>query len=171
MKKVIAFALVFVLLLGINMTAFAAGTTSPSSTDSSSNYTTATPADGRVSRHGLDVCNNSDDTIDTVPSNRIIRLAVGQAGVLGHDDKNAFMSAFSAVREIKDRLVKYFYWLNTNGYEKPDDFAYFKLTFKCAGENVKVSVNGKDVEVVHVDGNEYFAKLPELGAIAISCDQ
>ena len=32
------------------------------------------------------------------------------------------------------------------------------------------TVNGNPMEVVHVDGVDYYAKLTEFGAVAIMCD-
>ncbi len=66
--------------------------------------------------------------------------------------------------------MKYFFWLDVKGgYEIPAG-DYIRYDFTCQGENVQLQVNGKDMEVVHVDGADYYAKLTELGAVSILCD-
>ena len=50
------------------------------------------------------------------------------------------------------------------------DFGYGKFKFNCAGDNVECTVNGKPMEVVHVDGDDYFAKLTEFGPVMVVCD-
>ena len=161
MKKVLAFVLTAALVLSIGVTAFADN--SPVVRD----YTRvtadgSTPAPASTDESGLEVCNVKDEVIDVVPDSKVVRLSVGQA---------VFMDALAAARAVTDKLVQSIFWLNVKDYEEPADFAYYRLIFSCTGENVQVSVNGKDMEVVHIEDTNYYAKLTELGAVTISCDK
>ena len=170
MKKILAFALALTLILSLGVSAFAA---SPTPTTTSETTTSALPVTKGLASDGsgLAVCNASDDVIDTVPSSKVVRIGVGQAGILAAESKDALIKAFGEAKSVTDKLVMYLFWLNTNGYTEPDGFKYYKLPFICSGENVKVTVNGKDMEVVHEDGASYFAKLTELGVVCITCDK
>ena len=160
MKKILAFALALTLILSISVTAFA------DKSPSASAEVAVGPDD-----YALEVCNSSDKVIDLVPSNKITRLGVGQAGSLDEADRKTFLDNYEEVKKITDKLVLYFFWLDVKNYEKPADFAYYRYWFSCSGENVKVTVNGKEMSVVNVEGSRYYAKLTELGAIAIICDK
>ena len=172
MKKILAFALALTLILSLGVSAFAEGE-SPSKDSSSGTTSSALPVTKGLANDGsgMAVCNASDDVIDTVPSSKVVRIGVGQAGILAAESKDALIKAFGEVKSVTDKLVMYLFWLNTNGYTAPEGFKYYKLPFTCAGENVKVTVNGKDMEVVHEDGASYFAKLTELGVVCITCDK
>lgn len=172
MKKVLAFVLVAALVLSIGVTAFADN--SPVVKD----YTRVTadgsasaPAPASTDESGLEVCNVKDEVIDIVPDSKVVRLSVGQENLLSDADRSVFMDALTAARAVTDKLVQSIFWLNVKEYEEPEDFAYYRLRFSCTGENVQVSVNGKDMEVVHINDTNYYAKLTELGAVTISCDK
>ena len=174
MKKVLAFVLVAALVLSIGVTAFADN--SPVVRD----YTRVTadgsapapaPAPASTDESGLEVCNVKDEVIDVVPDSKVVRLSVGQEDLLSDADRAVFMDALAAARAVTDKLVQSIFWLNVKDYEEPADFAYYRLIFSCTGENVQVSVNGKDMEVVHIEDTNYYAKLTELGAVTISCDK
>ena len=169
MKRVFAFVLMLTLVCSVGAVAFA-GYSSPNKTVGSTGSgmgTAALPAADFV----LEVCNKEDEVIDRVPKQKVVYATIGQAGLLPKADKEAFQSEYKDVRQIKDQVVKYFFWLNTKNYEEPADFAYYKYNFRCTGENVQVTVNGKDMAVVNVEGSKYFAKLTELGSVAILCDK
>ena len=102
---------------------------------------------------------------------KVVNLSVGQEDLLSDSDRAVFMDALAAARAVTDKLVQSIFWLNVKDYEEPADFAYYRLIFSCTGENVQVSVNGKDMEVVHIEDTNYYAKLTELGAVTISCDK
>ena len=170
MKRVLAFVLMLALVLSCGVVAFAADTAykSPNKTSTGGGTgTAALPAADFV----LEVYNKEDKVIDTVPKEKVVNASIGQAGLLPKADKESFQSAYKDVKKITDKVVKYFFWLNTKNYEEPEDFAYYKYNFNCTGENVGVTVNGKEMEVVNVEGSKYFAKLTELGAVAITCDK
>lgn len=169
MKKFLALVLAFAVVCSFGITAFAG---SPVAPISSPVYTTQYPDVPDAS--GLDVCKMVDDKVKvSVPTEEVILLSVGEAGALGDEDKAAFLAAYDAVKEIKDAVVVYFFWLDI-----PENYKtgvgiedYIKLGFKCPGENVRVTVNGNEMEVVALEeANSYFAKLTETGAVAILCD-
>ncbi len=163
MKQVLCFALAFVLIFSIGMTAFADGSvTKPASSD------TTTASFPSIPTYNLEAFNASDVSLGKYSAER---ASVSMAGFLDKADREAFLAAYDEAKSVTDRVVKYFFWLNVKNFEAPEGFAYFKFPFSCTGENVQVSVNGKSMEVVHVDGNSYYAKLTELGAVAISCDK
>lgn len=165
MKKIFAFVLVFALVLGVGVFAFAAP--SPSSAGEAGGYTTRTAAKKNV---GMGLYNAQDKLIVTVPEDEIINVPVGSADKLDAADKEAFLAAYDAVKDIKDRVVKYFFWLDIPGNYKTDDVAYAKYPFTCSGKNVEVTVNGNAMEVVSEGDSSYYAKLTEFGAVAILCD-
>ena len=51
-----------------------------------------------------------------------------------------------------------------------DGFGYAKYTFGSRGQNVTVTVNGKDMEVVKLGHGQYYAKLTEFGIVSIISD-
>ena len=71
-----------------------------------------------------------------------------------------------------DKVVKDFFWFDLKG-EKLEKGTYVRFIFKCDGQNVKVTVNGEEMEVKPVEGKEntYLAKLTKLGAVAILFDK
>ena len=168
MKKVLAFVLAAVLIMSVGVNAFADN--SPVVKDVNriaADASTPVPGDD----FGLEVCNVKDEVIDIVPSKKVVRLSVGQENLLSDAERSVFMDALTTARAVTDKLVQSFFWLNVKDYVEPEDFAYYRLRFSCAGENVQVSVNGKDMVVVHIEDTNYYAKLPELGAVTISCDK
>ena len=169
MKKVIAFALMLALVLSCGVLAFAdvKSEVSPAHSDTATAPAGPAPIKGRMS---LEVYDKDDKMIDTVPRDKVVLAQVGQANQLPAADKEAFLKAYEDAKAVKDRVVKYFFWLGTEDYTKPADFSYYKYAFNTTGKNVSVQVNGKDMEVVNVQGNSYYAKLTELGAVAILCD-
>lgn len=176
MKKVFAFALVVALVLSIGVTAFADNSPvvrdyTRVTADGSSPAPASAPAPASTDESGLEVCNVKDEVIDVVPDSKVVRLSVGQEDLLSDADRAVFMDVLAAARAVTDKLVQSISWLNVKDYEEPADFAYYRLLFSCTGENVQVSVNGKDMEVVHIEDANYYAKLTELGAVTISCDK
>lgn len=164
MKKVLAFVLMLVLVVSCGAVAFAVN--SQVAPPISEDATAPLPKD----KGGLEYYDKNDKLLGVVPEEQVLKLAVDQANQLNVADKEAFLKAYDEVKEIKDRVVKYFFWLNTIDFEEPAELVYYKWYFTCEGENVAVTVNGKDMEVVNIEGNDYFAKLTELGAVAILCD-
>ena len=165
MKKILAFVLVFALVLGVGVVAFAAKSPAPS--PANGGYTTRTAT---TTGNDIELLNANDEVVATVPAGEVINIPVGQADKLSDADKEAFLAEYDRVKEIKDRVVKYFFWLDIPAKYKTADVAYAKYPFTCTGENVEVTVNGKSMEVVSEGGASYVAKLTEFGAVAILCD-
>jgi hypothetical protein len=162
MKKAFVFLLALVMVFSLSVTAFAEVTQYPSVTSSGG-------LDGEVC--GLEVYNAKDELIDFIPASKVLKLSVGQANALSKEEADAFLKAYEEAKSVTDKVVVYFYWLDVKDYKYPEDFCYIKYPFSCPGENVTFSVNGKPMEVVHVDGSKYFAKMTETGAIMICCDK
>ena len=114
--------------------------------------------------------NENNELISSIPEDEIIYLDVSEAPKLSDEDQEAFIAAFEDARAIEDMVVHDFYWFDIPEEYKTEDFSWLKYEFNCAGELVEVTVNGNPMEVVHVDGEEYYAKLTEFGAVAIMSD-
>ena len=172
MKKVFALVLAFALVMSLGVTAFAGssggGASSASTVDLGwGNFTVAKPA---PAKNGMELYGADDKVIATVPEDLIAIVPVAQAAELNAEDEEAFLAAYEDAQAVEGKVVKYFYWIDVPEDYKTEDFAWAKYEFKCAGENVEVTVNGNPMEVVHVDGVDYYAKLTEFGAVAIMCD-
>ena len=119
----------------------------------------------------FDIVDDSDDTVAVVPAEELIIVPVKEADQLSDEDKEAFLAAYEEAKAVKDKLVKYFFWLDVpETYKNVEDFSAFKFTFTCTGDNVVVLVNGKPMKVVKLDGNKYCAYLTEFGALSILTD-
>ena len=173
MKKVFALILAFALVMSMGVLAFAEEkVVSPDNGGSAATvdlgwgmFPIPAPA-----KKGLELYKADDKLLAVVPEEEVVQLPVGQAAELNAEDEEAFLAAYEAAKAVEGKVVKYFYWVDVPESYKTEDFAWAKYEFKCAGENVEVTVNGHPMEVVHVDGVDYYAKLTELGAVAIMCD-
>ena len=167
MKKFLALVLALAVVCSFGITAFAAG--SPVAPI----YTEKTTSEFPVPEvAGLDIFKIADDTfVATIPAEDVVLLSVGNADDLSDEDKAAFLKAYDDVKAIEDEIVNYFFWLGVKeGVEVKED-EYVKFPFNCQGENVKVTVNGEEMEVVATEeANSYYAKLVKLGAVAICSD-
>ena len=176
MKKVFAFVLAFALVMSLGVVAFAnSSPVSPSSSGSDTaaadiGFTTPIAPTPAEKEGGMALYNADEKVYATVPAEDVTEVAVGDADKLSAEDKEAFLAAYEDVKAIEGKVVKYFYWVDIPESYKTDEFAWAKYEFKCTGENVEVTVNGNPMEVVHVDGVDYYAKLTEFGAVAILCD-
>jgi len=179
MKKVFALVLAFALVLSLGVSAFADVKSSSSPTTGGDaavkdegwgEFTTAVPA--APVKMGMEVHDgeHEDKLLAVVPNEELTMLPVDEAAELSAEDEEAFLAAYEEAKAVEGKVVKYFYWIDVPEQYKTEG-AWFRLDFKCAGENVEVTVNGKPMEVVHVDGVDYYAKLTELGAVAIMCDK
>ncbi len=172
MKKFFALVLALAVVLSLGVTAFAGSSGGGSSSGSTvdlgwGEFTTATaPAKDAV----YDVYDENDKVIAEVPASSVAQIAIGQADKLDDADKEAFLAEYEKAQAVEGKVVKYFYWIGMPEELEGVDFAWMRYDFKCAGENVEVTVNGNPMEVVHVDGVDYYAKLTEFGAVAIMCD-
>ena len=168
MKRFIAFVLMFALVLSLGTVAFAASKNSPSKPKTSNNG--GAPAALPKANFELGVYDGDDALVEEIGKDKIVYATVGQANLLPKADKEAFLAAYKDAKAIKDKVVKFFFWLGVKGgYDIPAG-DYIRYDFTCKGENVQCQVNGKDMEVVNVEGDDYYAKLTELGAVAILCD-
>lgn len=118
----------------------------------------------------FEICDVNDNTIKLVPYEMVIEIQVTQGDRLPPADESIFMAAYEEAKAIQDRVVKYFFWLDVPEEYIPENFGYGKFEFNCDGENVEVFVNGNPMEVVHVGGEDYFAKLTEFGPVMVVCD-
>ena len=165
MKKIFALLLVVSLFLSFGLTAFAAG--SPvKQVEGPDSSTIRSP--GIAS---MGVFNSAGEKIGSIPNYLISKWSIYYANALGTEDKESFLTAYDGVKSVTDKLVKDFFWLGVSkSYEFPDGFAYCEYPFTCAGENVKLTVNGKEMELTKGEGNNYTAKMTEFGPVTISCD-
>ena len=163
MKKIVSFVLVTVLVLGLGVTVLAAD--SPA-TDGEPHFRVCDPL-------YLELCNDDDEVIALVPWREVLVYQLRFASRLNDEEEAQFLSEYENAKNIEDKVVKYFYWLNIPDEYKTEDVAYAKYYFTCIGKNVELTVNGKQMEVLPSDQGgltNYYAKLTEFGAIAIMCD-
>ena len=118
----------------------------------------------------FEICDANDNVLKLVPYEMTIEIQVTQGDRLPPNDEARFMEAYEEAKAIKDRIVKYFFWLDVPETYIPENFGYGKFEFNCAGDNVECFVDGKPMEVVHVDKDDYFAKLTEFGPVMVVCD-
>ena len=168
MKKVFAFVLAFALVMSLGVVAFANSSPVAATGDGEGDWFFTTPK--APAKGGMELYNAEDKLYAIVPEEDITQVPVADADKLSDEDKEAFLTAYEAAKAIEGKVVKYFYWLDIPESYKTEEFAWAKYEFKCTGENVEVTVNGNPMEVVHVEGVDYYAKLTEFGAVAILCD-
>ena len=165
--KFVAFVLMLTLVLSFGAVAFAAGSPTVHHKSNNGGTTTSLPK----ATFELDLYDGSDDSlVEEIDRNKIVYAPVGYAGLLLKADREAFLKAYEDVKAVKDKVVKYFFWLDIKGDYNVPAGDYLRYDFTCKGENVQVQVNGKDMEVVNVEGDDYYAKLTELGSVSILCD-
>ena len=116
------------------------------------------------------ICDENGNALKLVPYEMVIEIQVTQGDRLPPNDEARFMNAYEKAKAIEDRIVKYFFWLDVPETYLPESFAYAKFEFNCAGDNVEVFVDDKPMEVVHVDGEDYYDKLTEFGPVMVVCD-
>ena len=172
MKKFFALVLALAVVLSLGVTAFAASPTGGSSSSTVDlgwgAFTTAKAPAKEAAVFA--VYDENDEVIAEIPASAVPVIAVGQSDKLDAADEEAFLAAYEDAKAVEGKVVKYFYWIGMPEELEGVDFAWVRYDFKCAGENVEVTVNGNPMEVVHVDGVDYYAKLTEFGAVAIMCD-
>ncbi len=136
MKRIVSLLLAAVLLLGLGVTVFAAG--SPTG----GNGQPKGPA-----KKGMEIYNSDDELIAIVPPGQVKKTAVGNAKRLSDADREAFLAAYEEVKKIEDKKVKYFFWLDIpEKYKNMEDFSYAKYEVTGTGKNVQLTVNGKEME-------------------------
>lgn len=119
----------------------------------------------------FDVVDAEDETIGAVPASEVTIVPVKAADQLPEKDKEAFLKAYEEAKAVKDKVVKYFFWVDIpESYKSDSNFDAMKFTFTCTGDNIVVLVNGKPMKVVKLDGDKYVAYLTEFGAISILAD-
>lgn len=107
-----------------------------------------------------------------IPESDIIIYSVDEAlANLEGDALDEFVAFYEAAKAIKDRVVVDFFWYSVNEkYEISEEHPLY-FTFDCEGENVGVTVNGKEVEVTFNEKISYTAPLGlQTGSVAILCD-
>ena len=133
--------------------------------------TTATTPAKKAAKPGMGIYNSDGEKIATVPAGQVKKTAVKNAKKLSAENKEAFLAAYEEAKNVEGKKLKSFYWLDIpSKYKNMEDFGYAEYKFTCTGENVQVTVNGKEMEVEQTGKNSYTAKLTEFGAVAIFCD-
>ena len=171
MKKIIAIALALACVLSLSVCAFAAGSPiyRPDPVAPKEDDGWDITDDGKV-----DVEKGDVPVHTTIPKDAVKTIAIDKATEeLSEEDAAAFQAAYDAVKDLKDVSVFKFFWLIVD-----EEKAGLKISaedalvycFSCPGENVKVTVNGKDMKVVDNGDGKYTASLTETGAVAILCD-
>ena len=122
------------------------------------------------SKKEFEICDPNGNVVKLVPYEMTIEIQVTQGDRLPPNDEQIFMNAYERAKAIEDRIVKYFFWLDIPAVYIPENFGYGKFEFNCAGDNVECFVDDKPMEVVHVDGEDYYAKLTEFGPVMVVCD-
>ena len=173
MKKALALILALAVVMSLGIAAVADG--SPSKAEESATVTAPQPvylgpALNQAQKSGFEVCNAEEKVIAEIPEKKVTQVVVGEADKLEAADEEAFLATYEDVKAIENKVVKYFYWFQVDEKDLPEGWAFVKFPFTCTGENVQVTVNGKEMEVVNVEGDNYYAKLTEFGALAILCD-
>ncbi len=170
MKKFLSALLVLVLVCSFGVSAFA---TSPAAAPVAKGGET-TAALPEVEAGDVEICDLATDEVKaTIPADQVKMIPVGEADKLEEEDSAKFLEVYEDVKKIDDKAVKYFFWLQIPEEYKVEEGQYLKFIFKCKGENVKVTVNGEEMEVKPFEdkADTYLAKLTKLGAIAITCDK
>ena len=156
MKRLISVLLVLTLLLALGATALAAGSPTGSGKKNAGLF-------------GISMYNSEDKMIARVPVKDIIRYNVSNADKLDGADKDAFLKAYEDAKNTEGKIVRQCFWLDiADEYKNLDDFSYARYYFSTPGGNIKLSVNGKDMDVVALGQGQFFAKLTEFGTIVIT---
>ena len=156
MKRLIALVLVVVLALSFSITAFA-------------KQGAVRPADNAGSNLLLGVYNTSDVKIDVIPTKDILILTPEFADQLSPYQQMELWNVCAELETENDGRTRSVFWLQIYGnYFNEKDFAYVRYPFRAYGADPKLTVNGKEMEVVNLTGTSYYAKLTECGAVCIS---
>ena len=162
MKRIVTLVLVVVLVLSLSIAAFA-------------EYTNGVPAivvnGGSGPSLLLGVYNSANKKITVIPGEDIAIYTIKSASEIPWEDQEAFLKACEETGSTKDKTVRapFYLWIRED-YKELDGFAYVRYPFTCVGKNVKLTVNGKEMEVCPISENSWFAKLTEFGTIVISSD-
>ena len=158
MKKFVSFLLVVVFMFSLSVTALAAG--SP-----------VAPQPKTAGGTGIGIYNSDDRLLAVVPANEVVKVNVGQADKLSAEDKEAFLAAYEEAKNTEGKIVRRFFWLDIpEEYKTMEGFAYAKLNYGTQGQNVSITVNGKDMENVRLGHGAYYAKLTDFGIVSIVSD-
>ncbi len=155
MKKTLALILALAVVLSLGVAAFAAG--------SQEDAPAAEPYTGPVYK----AFDENGNPVGKLFINDLKVFSVGEAGKLDAADKEAFLAAYENAKNVEGKAVKYFFWISV---KLPAGAAYVEYPITCSGKNVEMTLNGKEVELVNVSGNDYIAKVTESGYAAVFCD-
>ena len=157
MKKFVSVLLVIAVFMSLGVSALAGG--SPVVRDRTGD------------NNGIVIYDENDKAIAYVPESKVIRATIGTADKLSEKDKEAFLAASDEVKNIEDKVVRRFLWLDIpEEYKNLENFAYAKYEFGSMGQNVYLTANGNKMDVVKLGSGRYFAKLTEFGSLAIISD-
>ena len=171
MKRLLAFLLVLTVFLSIQVTAFAArdaGVAVPPNRPGPAAASEDVDG-GPLGKYFL--YNASDELIDEILSNQVLKISILSASSLNKADGESFLRSYKAAKAVTDKHLRYVQWIDIPKSYKTDDLAYMTYFFDCEGGSVEVTVNGNPMEVKHVSGLRYCAKMTEFGTVAIYNDR
>lgn len=165
MKKFLAIILAVAAVLSIGAVAFAVSSPAPN------------PAPVIVEEEsGFEIADAEGTDIAVLPAKAVETTAIDKADSLSEEDAKAFKEAYEEIQNLKDGKVYKFFWLAINEEAAGEDFQGLSednslvYKFTCPGENVRVTVNSKEMKVDDLGDNKYKAFLTETGAVAIIID-
>ena len=169
MKKILAIILAVAAVLSIGAVAFAVSSPvpAPAGVSAKATYDIADPAE---------VKDTDIPVKSTIPAEAVKTTAIDKADSLSEEDAAAFKAAYEEIQNLKDGKVYKFFWLAIDEEAAGEDFEGLDednalvYRFTCPGENVRVTVNGKEMTVVDFGSSKYAALLTEAGAVAIVTD-
>ena len=169
MKRLLAFLLVLTVFLSIQITAFAARADGLPPNRPGSAAASEDVDGGPLGKYFL--YNASDELIDELLSNQVLKISILSASSLNKADGESFLKSYKAAKAVTDKHLRYVQWIDIPKSYKTDDLAYMTYFFDCEGGSVEVTVNGNPMEVKHVSGLRYCAKMTEFGTVAIYNDR
>lgn len=163
MKKFLSFAIVIMLMMGLCVSAFAAGSPQPQ------------PTDPQTEPIVIIDPSNPEQNI-TIPANAVKMVTIDKADILlNEEDAKTFKAAYEDAQKLEDVKVYKCYWLYVDeklagkDFKGIDENNVLPFKFTCPGEDVKLFVNNHEMKVVHDRGISYIAHLTETGTVTITC--
>lgn len=166
MKKILAIILAVAAVLSIGAVAFAVSSPVP-------NPAPVAPTEKETE---FEVADADGETKSTIPAEAVKTTAIDKADSLSEEDAAAFKAAYEEIQNLKDGKVYKFFWLAIDeeaageGFEGLGEDNALLYKFTCPGENVRVTVNSKEMKVENTEDNKYVAYLTEAGAVAVITD-
>lgn len=166
MKKILAIILAVAAVLSVGAIAFAVSSPVPN----------PAPVGPGENETAFEIADADGETKSTVPVEAVKATAIDKADTLSEEDAAAFKAAYEEIQNLKDGKVYRFFWLAIDEEAAGEDFEGLSegnalvYKFTCPGENVRVTVNSKEMKVESLGSNKYKAFLTETGAVAVITD-